>query len=207
MNVLCFGAHPDDVEAGMGATVRRYTREGHQVYILSACVPDGLASRRQEAAKAAAILGASSLYLNLPLEQVSPDIRLITQLDAVAQRIQPDAIYTHWVHDSHQDHRAVANAAISVARTNQCSVYMYELIPSGIVPEAFRAQRYVDVTEQFAFKIESIRAHQTQLARIGKPWPRGLDGLAAFRGFQIGVRYAEAFEVVREIVPAGRPMF
>jgi len=204
VNVLCFGAHPDDVEAGMGATIKRYTDEGHQVYILSMCVPDNRASRRQEASKAAAILGASSLYLNLPLNQVQPDIQLITQLDAIAQKIQPDVIYTHWIHDSHQDHRAVAHAAISVARTNQCSVYMYELIPIGIVPYAFRAQMYVDISQTFTFKLESLKAHASQLQRIGDDWLRGIEGLARFRGFQIWVDYAEAFEIVKEIVPTGR---
>lgn len=206
MNILAFGAHPDDVEVGMGGTVKRYTEEGHQVFIVSVCVPDGLQQRRKEAAQAATILGAAPFYLNMPLEQVVPDIRLITQFDALYQKVQPDVIYTHWIHDSHQDHRAVAKAAISVARENKCPVYMYELIPGGIVPFAFRAQRYIDISEQYGFKLAALKEHKSQVDRVGKRWFRGIRGLAMYRGFQMGVLFAEAFEIVKDFVPAGRPI-
>ena len=200
MNILCFGAHPDDVEAGMGGTIKRYTSGGHKVTTVAICVPDRLAQQRSgETARAGSILGTIPIHLNHPLEKVVPNIEFVSLLDKIYREVEPDVIYTHWIHDSHQDHRTVAKATISVARQNHCSVYMYELIPTGIVPFSFRAQRYVDISEQFGFKLAALKEHKSQVDRVGERWFRGIRGLAMYRGFQIGTLFAEAFEVVKEI--------
>ena len=203
MNVLCLGAHPDDVEVGMGGTVKRYASEGHKVWIVSMCVPDGLECRREESERAAEILGAEHIYLDLPPEDMRADIAFITRLDLLFRNSRPwNVIYTHWIHDSHQDHRTVAEATISMTRFKPCAVYMYEVIPSGITPYTFRAQRFVDISPYLAFKLNSVSEHASQTKRYGADvWLDGITGLATYRGFQMGALYAEAFEVVKDIVP------
>jgi LmbE family N-acetylglucosaminyl deacetylase len=77
---------------------------------------------------------------------------------------------------------------------------MYEqTIPGGIVPGGFKAQSFVDISEFIDQKIESIRAHASQHEINGDLWFQGVRGRASYRGFQINVAFAEAFEVVKEI--------
>ena len=77
---------------------------------------------------------------------------------------------------------------------------MYEqIIPGGIVPYSFRAQSFVDISEVIDTKIDAIMAHESQVAKNGEWWLFAVKGRAMYRGYQINVRYAEAFEVVKEI--------
>ena len=206
MNVLAFGAHPDDIEVGMGGTIRRYVSEGHQVTMVVVCVPGDKARRMEEASRAAEILGGNLIILDLPLDKVRPDRNLVSLFDELCRETEANVVYTHWAHDSHQDHKAVSQATISAARRNLFSVYMYELMPSGIVSATFRAQRYVDISAHIDAKLDSIRANRSQVERIGDWWLQGVKGLAMFRGFQMGSRFAESFEVVKEIVSMDRPI-
>jgi hypothetical protein len=109
--------------------------------------------------------------------------------------------YTHWDQDSHQDHTAVARTVIAAARKNRCSLLMYEqTIPGGVVPGGFKAQSFVDISDFIDRKTQSILIHRTQIAMNGGDWwLEGLRGRAMYRGYQINVRFAEAFEVVKEV--------
>lgn len=77
---------------------------------------------------------------------------------------------------------------------------MYEqTIPGGIVPYGFREQSFVDITEVIDVKMNSIMAHKSQAKINGEWWLYGIRGRAMSRGYQINVKYAEAFEVVKEL--------
>src|SRR5262249_52502586 len=86
-------------------------------------------------------------------------------------------------------------------RRTRCSPLMYEqTTPGGVVPGGFKAQSFVDVSAQMDRKRESILVHRTQIAVNGGDWwLEGVRGRAMYRGYQMNVRYAEAFEVVKEI--------
>lgn len=200
MKVLVFGAHPDDMEIGMGGTIARYTSMGHHVTMALVCVPSNTQQRMVEAGQAAQILGADLQVLNIDPNRIHHDRDLVAIFDRVYQQIEPDMVYTHWLEDSHQDHIVVAQAVISATRSNQCSVYMYEqTIPGGIGSNGFRAQKYVDITGHIETKLKSILAHASQVSKNGDWWLRGVEGRAMFRGYQIGVQFAESFQVVKEI--------
>ena len=82
------------------------------------------------------------------------------------RKFKPDEIYCPWNHDSHQDHRAIAEAVIATTRKNDASVYMYEqTIPGGITPYGFKAQKYIDISNTFDKKIKSLEAHKSQIDR------------------------------------------
>ncbi len=200
MRILAFGAHPDDVEVGMGGTIAEYAKKGHEVYIVIATIPTEKQLRRTEAENAAGILGAKLIILDIELHKLVVSRELVRKLDEVVSKYPPDIAYTHWNHDSHQDHATIADAVIISTRKNNCSLYMYEqTIPGGIVPYGFRAQSFVDITGVIDVKMNSIRAHKSQIKINGEWWLYGINGRAMSRGYQINVKYAEAFEVVREI--------
>src|SRR6185295_9375083 len=55
--VLAVGAHPDDLELGVGGTLARLSATGARVVMAVLSIPNNLAARRIEARRAAATLG------------------------------------------------------------------------------------------------------------------------------------------------------
>jgi LmbE family N-acetylglucosaminyl deacetylase len=200
MKVLAFGAHPDDLEIGMGGTIARYTGKGHEVLMVIATVPNRKENRIREAEEAAAILGAELVVMDIVPDELVFSREIVRRFDQVFNGYSPDIVYTHSNNDSHQDHNAVTNAVIATTRKNDCSVYMYEqTIPGGIAPNPFRGQYYVDISNTIVPKLDSIMVHRTQLDTYGPWWLEGVKGRAMYHGFKINVKYAEVFEVVKHI--------
>jgi len=201
MNVIVFSPHPDDAEVLMGGTIAQYTRSGHDVKIVLVTVPSQRERRIEESKKAAAILGAQLTVLDIDPYQMVFSRKLVESFDQIVEDFPPDAIYTSWLHDSHQDHITVSQAAIASTRRNNCSVYMYaQALPGGLSPSAFRAQAFADISETIDLKIQSVLAHESQVQNFTEQWIEGIRGRAAYMGFRINVKYAEAFEVVKHIV-------
>jgi len=201
MRVLVFGAHPDDVEIGMGGTIAKHTAAGDDVLLVVATVPSQREERIHEAHEAARALGARFELLDIPPDEMGFNRRTIREFDRLFSAVDPHLAYTHWDQDSHQDHAAVARSVMAAARKNRCSLLMYEqTIPGGVVPNGFKAQSFVDISEFIDRKTQSILIHRTQIEMNGGDWwLEGVRGRAMYRGYQMNVRFAEAFEVVKEI--------
>lgn len=200
MRIMAFGAHPDDIEIGMGGTLAKYSRNDHDVTMVVATIPNNRAVRKNEAKTAARVLGANLDILDIDPEKMIFSRELVRILDEVIRDYSPDVVYTHWDHDSHQDHIFLSKATIASTRKNDCSLYMYEqTIPGGIVPSGFNTQAFVDISEDIVIKKDSIMAHKSQVGLNGEWWIYGIEGRAMYHGYQINVKYAEAFEVVKEI--------
>jgi len=200
MNIIIFSPHPDDAEVLMGGTIAKYAQKGHDVLIVVVTIPIQKEKRIEESKKAAAILGARLSILDLNPHELVFNRRTVETFDSVIRDFPPDIIYTSWIHDSHQDHITVSRATIAAARRNRCSLYMYEqALPSGLTPYGFRAQAFVDISDTIELKIKSVSAHQSQIQSFSEQWVQGIIARATYMGFQISTKYAEAFEVVKEI--------
>lgn len=206
--VIVFGAHPDDAEIGAGGTIAAYARRGHRVLMVNFRVPGGADDRlhhererrRAEADEAAQLLGAELVSFGMPRDALQPNAQLVGLIDELLVKEQPTAVYTQWLGDSHPEHVALSRAVLAATRRNLCSVYMYEAtIPGGISAHPFRAQKFIDISDTIDAKMASLEAYDTQLSRYGREWLEAIRGRAAHRGFQMGRRYAEAFEVVKEL--------
>jgi LmbE family N-acetylglucosaminyl deacetylase len=198
--VLAFGAHPDDIEIGMGGTIARHASAGDRVVMVVVTIPNNREVRRDEAERAAGVLGADLTILDIPLDELGHSRTIVKRFDKLLETVNPDVIYTHWNMDSHQDHNAVSLATITASRDNTCAVLMYEqTIPGGIVPWAFRAQSYVDISPYMPMKMESIAMHKSQVRANGDLWIQGVKGRAMYRGYQVNAEFAEAFEVVKSV--------
>ena len=200
MNIIVFSPHPDDAESLMGGTIAKYTQKGHDVLIVVVTIPNHREERIAESKEAAKILGARISVMDLDPYELVFNRKLVEVFDRVIGSFPPDIIYTNWIHDSHQDHTNVSKATIATARKNNCSLYMYEqALPSGLVPYGFRAQVFVDISDTMELKIKSVLAHESQVQNFSEQWIQGITARATFMGFQVNVKYAEAFEVVKEI--------
>ena len=197
--ILAFGAHPDDVEIGMGGALARFTSEGHDVFIIVATNP-GKPVRKIESEAAAEVLGAKLLFLDIDPDEFSFNRKFVKQFDEIIGDLYPTDIFTHWFGDSHQDHQTLTKIVQASLRKNEQSLYMYEqTLPSGIGGSRFNSQYYVDISNSLDEKLASIAAHETQVHRNGIDWLDSVKARAKYRGFQINKTYAEAFEVIKFI--------
>lgn len=203
MKVLAFGAHPDDLEIGMGGTLAKLASNKENTVIgIVATLSSNEETRRKESYRAAEILGIEMKLLEIDFHKLFASRELVKIIDSLLKEYEPDIVFTHWNHDSHQDHNVLTDGVIAATRKNQCSLYMYEqTLPGGIVPECFRAQVFVDISDHIDQKIKSVDAHQSQIVKNNKWWLDGIRGRAIYRGNQISVNYAEAFEVIKDIKP------
>ena len=74
--VLALGAHPDDVELGIGGTLARLRRLGARVVLAVVSVPGDYAVRRREAERAADILGAElRILIDVPGKRIDNSLQ------------------------------------------------------------------------------------------------------------------------------------
>jgi LmbE family N-acetylglucosaminyl deacetylase len=201
--IIAFGAHPDDLEIGMGGTIAKLSAMGYNVQPVIATLPKFVKSDTKEGRKSESMLSAkvmgckSPIFLDLSPEQMVFGRKLVTLIDSLITEHKPDSVFTQWHGDSHQDHQILTSSVISACR-NQNNLFMYETtIPGGITQNSFRPQLFVDITETIDIKKNALECFQSQFIRCGEIWIPAVIGRCSFRGYQVDAKYAEAFEVVK----------
>ena len=195
--VVAIGAHPDDVEIGVGGILVRHRRRGDQVTVLTLTGGEhgGIASERvDEAARAARILDVELALGTLQDTTISEGRETISLIEETVRRVRPTIVYTHSLQDGHQDHRSVHRATV-VACRDVPSLYCYQA-PSCSVD--FRPTKFVEIGEFLDRKVEAIAAYASQTAK--RPYLREslLRATAEYWGRFAQYGLAEALEVVRE---------
>ena len=201
--IIAFGAHPDDLEIGMGGTIAKLSAMGYNVQPVIATLPNFVKSDTKEARKSESMLSAkvmgckSPIFLDQSPEQMVFGRKLVTLIDSLITEHKPDSVFTQWHGDSHQDHQILTSSVISACR-NQNNLFMYETtIPGGITQNSFRPQLFVDITETIDIKKNALECFQSQFIRCGEIWIPAVIGRCSYRGYQVDAKYAEAFEVVK----------
>jgi len=195
--ILAVGAHPDDVEIGVGGLLARHVAEGHAVTILTCTGGErggDSAERAGESREAAALLGARLVHASLVDTSVSDGGHTIGTIKEVIDELQPTAVYTHTARDVHQDHRNVHSATLVAAR-GLPRVYCYQA-PSTTVE--FHPTRFVAIDEYLDKKLEAIRAYHSQTAIRRYLDEDLLRATARYWARFAQTRYVEPLEVVRE---------
>lgn len=202
-SIVAFGAHPDDIEIGMGGTIVKLARMGFEVNLVIATLPDFVKTdnkdnRRTEATLSAKVMGCKTPeFLDLSPDEMTYGRRLVGIIDSILQRHHPDTIFTQWIGDSHQDHQVLTRSVISAARKMN-NLFMYETtIPGGITESAFRPQLFVDISETLDIKTNALDCFHSQKIRGGHLWIDAIAGRSAYRGYQMNTKYAEAFEIIK----------
>lgn len=134
--VLVFGAHPDDVEFGCGATMARLARDGARlVFVICTMGNRGsrhhklthnelVSSRKAEQEEEAKILGAEKvIFLDHEDGNLVADIYFKEEVVRLIRTYKPDMVFTHdpsWIYQTegrdgygfvnHTDHRATGTA-------------------------------------------------------------------------------------------------
>ncbi len=209
MRILAVGAHLDDIEISCGGTLAKAIENGHEVKTLimsrsGYTNKEGSVQRSDDTAviegtKALNVLGITDIeILQFETKDIPWVSDVVNAIDLCIDKYDPDIIFTHHPFDTHQAHVGVSNATVSAARRRN-TVFFYEPItPSGRSYVAFRPQLYVDISQTIEKKIASLREHKTEYNKFGaEDWIEGVHARCGFRGYEIGTKYAEAFEVLR----------
>lgn len=197
--VLAVGAHPDDIELGSGGTIFKAVQAGARViaiYMTRGGKITDTAVRMRESTEAMNVLGVNEIHFeNFPDTEIPDSFESINCLEQYALRYQPDIVLTHSINDTHQDHRRVAWLAMSSFR-NIAKVLAFET--PRVRPAAFLPTYFVNITGCVDKKWEALRCHVSQNEKRYLAYESTVN-LASFRGSQVGVAAAEAFEIVKYV--------
>ncbi len=228
MYVLVIAPHPDDEVLGVGGTMARLAREGHDVIVTivtrgdpSMFDPDFIEQGRSEARTAHQMLGVQdTIFLEgFPAARLDsvPHSQLNEALQKLLEEVEPDVLFIPFNGDIHLDHRLVFESALVAARPNGeqqvQTIYAYETLSetnwnAPLLTPAFAPNIYFDISGFLELKLQAMSAYQTQLKAF--PHERSLKAiraLASLRGATVGFEAAEAFVLIRSVHPSRRTAF
>ena len=147
-------------------------------------------------------------FPNIQMNTV-PHLRMVQFIESAIEKTEPDIVVTHHPADTNNDHLQTSLACQAAIRLFQrrpeikpIKEFWYMEVPSATDWSVNRAMRpftpntYIEVgKEGIQRKIDAL----SQYRGVMRPYPHprsdeALLGLAAYRGAQAGVKYAEAFE-------------
>ena len=219
MQYLVIVAHPDDEVLGAGETIHRLVSDGHSVAV--AIMATHAAARANisetltvDEANAMSILGVEKVYHadfpNIKMNTV-PHLDLVQFIESCIEDWKAEAIITHHPSDVNIDHQETSKAAIAACRLFQRTtsisplrLFAYMEVPSSTewslntAENRFQPNMFYEIgKEGIEKKLEALAAY----SGVMRPYPHprskeAITGLAAYRGGQSGLNYAEAFEIV-----------
>ena len=221
LDILAFGAHPDDVELGCGGTLLGAVAEGKKVGVIDLTKGElgtrGTVEQRiKEAQKASQVLGIT-VRENLGMADGFFENNKANQLLIIEtiRRFQPSIIFCNAPEDRHPDHGRAAQLIEDAAFL--AGLAKIETTYNGVAQSAWRPTQVfhyiqsrsltpnfvVDISAQMDKKMESILAHSSQFYDPNSKEPETFISGTAFLEFvkgrakelgqQIGVQYAEGF--------------
>ncbi len=215
IRILAMGAHPDDIELGLGGCLAKHVDMGDDVFCLifsrgEKGVSNDKAKdsnvlgekdenisngkiREAETKKALNLIGVKEQNIKvLGLIDTGIEIneKVIEDVSKCIDKINPELIYTHHFEDDHLDH--VNTSFISLHSARRVKTILFYESPS--TRASFSPNYFEDISAYMQKKIEALKLHETQ---VGKNYMVEdlIKSKARFRGFQAGIQYAEGFTV------------
>lgn len=196
--ILVIGPHPDDLEFGCGGTLYKLSKNGFKLDLLIITKGEYGGDpkiREKEQIDSAKILGAKLHWGGFKDTEVEMGRKLISVIEGKICEINPDIVMINYEKDTHQDHRNVANAAITASRYRS-NVIFYE-VPTSI---EFEPNMFSEIESVLDKKIKLLKCHKSQVHRTkveNLSIVESARSAAIFRGYQARVKYAEGFKAQR----------
>jgi N-acetylglucosamine malate deacetylase 1 len=218
LDILAFGAHPDDVELFAGGTLAKMAALGHTVGVVDMTRGElgtrgTPALRKKEARQASKILGLKVRdNLDLADGDVSVTSEARLRVIRVLRKYCPRIILTHYWEDKHPDHantsrlvtEGVHHSGLAKIKTGQPRyrppVILYFKIPFNVIPSFI-----VDVSDHIEQRNAAIGAYRSQLfnpesrepsTSLSRPdFLLHVGNIHSYYGTLIGKQKGEAFHV------------
>jgi LmbE family N-acetylglucosaminyl deacetylase len=202
-----------------GGTSIRAIKEEHQVFWLNMTSAKGnprfsvsmIEKRDCQLRDIERFYGFTGVYhLNLPtteLDRVN-SADAIEQISKVFKEVKPETVILPDYNDAHSDHKYVFDwcyACTKVFRFPSIKQVMtMEIISEtdfGSPKNPFVPNCFIDISDYMDDKIEALKIYDTELGI--HPFPRSIENvkaLATVRGVAAGVKYAEAFKMIKMVI-------
>ena len=199
LNIIAFGAHPDDCDQRAGGTAAKYAALGHRVRFVSVTNGDAghqtegggalAARRRAEAREAGRRIGVDYVVLDNHDGELLPTLGVREQIIRQIRQWNADLVLAPRPNDYHPDHRytgilvqdaaymvVVPNIAPDTPALRRNPVFMY--FQDGFQkPNPFSPDVAVSIDDVIEKKIDMLDAHVSQMYEW-LPWVAGtLDGV------------------------------
>jgi len=163
--------------------------------------------------QSADILGISEpVFLGFPDQKLDTysALEIAQTLEKLIRDYQPELIFTHHGGDINRDHQVVFDATLVASRPLPASkirtIYTYETISStewSVTDyySKFSATAFFDVTATLDLKLRAFSKYVSEVKDF--PHPRSLEAIeirAKDWGARVGMRAAEAFQLVRMLI-------
>lgn len=181
LDILVFGAHPDDAEIGMGGTIIKHTASGYKVGLCDLTYAEmssnGTVEIRQMEAKAADSVLGVSFRSNLGL----PDRGLsLTRehIDAITKEIRlrrPRIVFAPYWQDRHPDHVACSHLVQEAVFNAKLRNYMPELPPVQVealffyfINDSYESDLLIDISGHYKQKMKALSCYVSQFTPAGE---------------------------------------
>lgn len=227
--ILVVAAHPDDEVLGCAATVTKYVRSGYEAHLVILTAGVGGRSKESEqgnseiermqkvlaneTSQSAKLIGYKSVnvlgYPDNRLDTISK-MDLALAIKEFVQLYKPELIFTHHPGDYNWDHVLTFEAVMMAGRPNPPEFAPSEILSFEILSSterawqepsrAFHPNFFVDVSKTIEDKCLAMNIYESENRPYPHPRsPEAIRNLAAKRGNEVGLLFAEAFHIIRKI--------
>ncbi len=218
IDIIAFGAHPDDVELSCGGTLISLVEKGYKVGIVDLTQGElstrgNLKKRKEETENATKILGVHwRENLKFKDGNIKVEEKSIKKVVEVLRKYKPKIVFAPYFNDRHPDHK---NAALLIKESSFFSGLVNFKIEKDYAPYRpkkifyymqsypFEPSFICDISQYFELKMEAVLAYSSQFYNPNSKEPETfisrpeflnyLKARAEFYGFQIGKQYGEPF--------------
>lgn len=194
LNIIAFGAHPDDCDIRAGGTAAKYAALGHRVRFVAVTNGDAghqtegggalAARRRAEAQEAGRRLGVEYVVLDNHDGELTPTLKPREEIIRHIRQWKADLVLAPRPNDYHPDHRytgvlvqdaaymvVVPNIAPDTPALRKNPVFMY-FQDNFQRPNPFTPHVAVSIDDVIDKKIDALDAHVSQMYEW-LPWVAG----------------------------------
>jgi N-acetylglucosamine malate deacetylase 1 len=224
--IMAVVAHPDDEILGCGGTLLKHIQHDDDVYVV--ILGEGITSRSKisssesrdklkelesTAERVSNFMGWKKLFTFKIADNRFDSMDLLDVvkiIEKVKNEVDPHIVYTHHFGDLNIDHRITHEAVMTAFRPLEGAscrrILIYET-PSSTewatpsVCRSFIPTVYSDITDMIDKKCKAMEMYESEIRTF--PHPRSVEALkvnAQHWGINVGMKYAEAFCLIKELI-------
>ncbi len=202
LNILCLGAHCDDIEIGAGGTILKLIQEysiGQIIWIVFSSNEIRKKEAEKSAAKFLKEIQSNKIIVESFRDGFFPfqGAEIKEYFENIKKEVEPDLIFTHFRNDRHQDHRLISDLTWNTWRSHLILEYEIPKYDGDLGIPNF----YVTLDEKYIKQRNQILL-ETFESQKSKHWfdEHTFNALPRIRGMESATKYAEAFYVRKLVI-------